>query len=89
MGVKDVNMKNRTYYFLNDIIDIKDYDQNHIKIDGKPYINILIYCTAYITIKNSKYVIINSVNPLHIMFNRMNEYFEEINGNKYLTLVSK
>ena len=89
MGVKDINMKNRRYYFLNDIIDIKDYDQNNIKIDEKPYINILIYCTAYITIKNSKYVIINSVNPSHIMFNRMNEYFEENNGNKYLTLVSK
>ena len=89
MGVKDINIKNRTYYFLNDIIDIKDYGQNHIKIDEKPYINILIYCTAYITIKNSKYLIINSENPLYIMFNKMNGYFEEIYGNKYLTLVSK
>ena len=29
----------------------------------------------------------NSVNPLHFIFNKVNGYFEEINGNKYLTLV--
>ena len=50
--------------------------------------NILIYHIAYVTIKDSKYVKINSVNPLYLMLNRMNGYFEEINVNKYLTLVS-
>ena len=30
---------------------------------------------------------INSANPLYLMLNRINGYFEEINGNKYLTLV--
>ena len=40
------------------------------------------------TIKDSKYVKINSVNPLYLMLNKMNGYFEEINVNKYLTLVS-
>ena len=39
------------------------------------------------TIKDSKYVKINSVNPLYLIFNKMNGYFEEINRNKYLTLV--
>ena len=39
------------------------------------------------TIKDSKYVKINSVNPLHLIFNRVNGYFEEINKSKYLTLV--
>ena len=39
------------------------------------------------TIKDSKYVKINSVTPLYLMFNKMNGYFEEINENKYLTLV--
>ena len=38
-------------------------------------------------IKDSKYVKINSVNPLYLIFNKVNGYFEEINGNKYLTLV--
>ena len=39
------------------------------------------------TTKYSKYVKINSVNALYLVFNTMNGYFEEINGNKYLTLV--
>ena len=38
-------------------------------------------------IKDLKYVKINSVNPLYLIFNKENGYFEEINGNKYLTLV--
>ena len=39
------------------------------------------------TIKDSKYVKINSVNPLYLIFSKVNGFFEEINGNKYLTLV--
>ena len=39
------------------------------------------------TIKDSRYVKINSVNPLYLIFNKVNGYFEEINGNKYLTLL--
>ena len=43
MNLKGVNIKNRTYYFFNDIISIKDLDPNNIKIDKKSYKNILIY----------------------------------------------
>ena len=39
------------------------------------------------TIKDLKYVKINSVNPLYFIINKVNGYFEEINGNKYLMLV--
>ena len=39
-------------------------------------------------IKDSKYAEINSVNSLYFIFNKVNVYFEEINENKYLTLVS-
>ena len=38
------------------------------------------------TIKDWKYVKINRVNPLYLFFGKVNRYFEEINGNKYLTL---
>ena len=38
-------------------------------------------------LKDSKYVNINSVNPLYLIINKMNGYFEEIDGHKYLTLV--
>ena len=49
--VKDVNDKNRTYYFFKDIIYIKKFDPNDIKIDGKSYKNVLIYYIGYVTIK--------------------------------------
>ena len=39
------------------------------------------------TIKDSKYVKIISVNPLYLIFSKVDGYFEENNGNKYLTLV--
>ena len=68
---KDINIKNHTHYFFDDIINIKDFDPNNIKIDGKSYINILIYYIAYVTIKNSKCVKINSVNHLYLMLNKM------------------
>ena len=42
---------------------------------------------GYVTIKESKFVKINSVKPLYLIFGIVNIYFEEINGNKYLTLV--
>ena len=38
--------------------------------------------------KDSKYVKINSVNFLYLIFIKVNGCYEEINGNKYLTVVS-
>ena len=72
-------------YFFNDIINIKKFDLNNIKIDEKPYKNILVYYFGYVTIK--KYVNIYSVNPLHLILRHINVYFEEINENKYLMVV--
>ena len=85
--LKDIDIENHTYYFFNDIVNIKYFDPNKIKIVEKSYKNILIYYIGYVTIKNSKYITINSVNPIYLIINRMNGYFEEINGNKYLTLM--
>ena len=87
MSKKDIDMKNRTYYFFNDIISINNFDPDKIKIDEKSYKNILIYYNGYVTSKDLKYVKINSVNPLYLIFSKGNGYFEEINGNKYLTQV--
>ena len=84
--VKDINIKNRTYYFFNDIIIIVNFDSNDIKIDKKSYKNILIYYIGYVTIK--KYIKIYSRNLLLLIFGKVNGYFEEINGIKYLILFS-
>ena len=49
--VKQLNIKNQTYYFYNDIINLKDFEPNLFKIDKKSYKNIDIYYIGYITIK--------------------------------------
>ena len=59
--VQDLNIKNRTYYFFNDIIDIENFSPNNIKIDENSYKNILIYYIRYVTIK--EYIKIYTVNP--------------------------
>ena len=45
-NIKQINIKNRTYYFYNDMINIKDFDLKLIKIDKKSYKNIGIYNIA-------------------------------------------
>ena len=80
-----ISFKNRTYYFYNDIIDLKYFEQNLLKIDKKSYKNIDIYCIGYITIKkNDDYESIYSVNPLYLRINHASGYIKEKNGNKYL-----
>ena len=70
--VKQINIKNRTYYFYNDITDLKDFEPNLLKIDKKSYKNIDDYESIY------------SVNPLYLRINHASGYIEEKNGNKYL-----
>ena len=83
--VKQINIKNRTYYFYNDIIDLKDFDARLLKIDKKSHKNIDICYNAYITIKKiDDYESIYSVNPLYLRINHASGYIEEKNGNKYL-----
>ena len=40
--VKDIDIKNQTYYFSNDIVNIKNFDSNNIEKDEKSYKNIFI-----------------------------------------------
>ena len=83
--VKQINIKNRTYYFYNDIIDLKNFEPNLLKIDKKSYKNIDIYYVGYITIKKiNEYESIYSVNPLYLRINHASGYIEEKIGNKYL-----
>ena len=83
--VKQISIKNRTYYFQNDIINLKYFEPNLLKIDKKSYKNIGIYNIGYITIKKiDDYENIYSVNPLYLQVNHANGYIEEKNGNKYL-----
>ena len=87
-NIKEINIKNRTYYFFDDMINIKDFDPDLLKIDKKSYKNIDIYYIGYIIMKNSDYVKINNVSPLYLVISEVDEYFEEKNGNEYLTFHS-
>ena len=88
--VKQINIKNRTYYFYNDIIDLENFDSGLLKLDKRSYKGIGIYNIGYITIK--KIVIcknIYSVNPFYLRINHASRYIErssdeEVNENKYL-----
>ena len=74
--VKDIDIKNRTYYFFSNTINIKNFNLNNIKIDEKLYKNILIYYIGYESIKELKYVKINRVHPLYLNFSKVNGYFK-------------
>ena len=50
-NIKQINIKNQTYYFFHNMINIKDFDSSLLKIDKKIYKNIGIYNIGYITIK--------------------------------------
>ena len=83
--IKQINIKNRTYLFYNDKINIKNFEPNLSKIDRKSYKNVGIYNIGYITMKNIyDYENIYSINSLYFVVNHANGYIEEKNGNKYL-----
>ena len=59
---KQMNIKNRTYYFYNDLIKLFDFDPYMLKRDKKTFKSISIYYIGYVT-KKEEYKI-NSVNAL-------------------------
>ena len=86
---KQINIKNRTYYFYNDIIDIENFDAKLLKIDKKSCKDIDIFNIGYVTKKKiGNCMNINSVNPLYLGITHANGYIEEKDMNKYLVFNS-
>ena len=76
--IKQINIKNRTYYFYNDIINLDEFDESKIKIDKKDFNDIDIYYLGYEHKKKiSECNVINSVNPLYSRIINMNGQFEK------------
>ena len=48
--IKQINIKNESYYFYNDIIDIKTFDSKNLKLDRKSYKNLDIYNIGNVTV---------------------------------------
>ena len=78
-NIKEINIKNQTYYFFDDMINITDFDPSLLKIDKKSYKNIGTYYIGYITMKDSDHIKINSVNPLCIIINEVDGSISEKN----------
>ena len=78
--VKQIEIKNRTYYFYNDIINLKNFDSNLLEISKKHYRGIDIYYIGSITIlKNGDCENIHSVYHLYLLVNYASRYIEEKN----------
>ena len=85
--VKEISIKNQTYYFFNDMINIKIFHSNLLKIDKKSYKDIDIYYIGYITIKEfGDCENIRCVNPLNLIIHSATGHFKEKNDKKYLIL---
>ena len=83
--VKELNIKNQSYYFFNDMIERRNFHSNLLKTDKKSHKDIDIYCIGYITIKKfGDCENIHSVNPLYLIIHSATGYFKEKNNEKYL-----
>ena len=87
--IKEINIKNQTHDFFDDMIDIKYFHSNLLKIDKKLHKDIDMYYLDDITIKKlSDWENIHSVNPLYLIIRSATGYFKEKDGEKYLIIDS-
>ena len=69
---KNINIKNRPYYFFNNMINIKDFDRNSLNINQitfEKYVDYIIYNNEY-------FKHFDSASSLYLIFNNLDEYFE-------------
>ena len=62
MTTRQLNIKNRSYYFYNDLINMLNFEVSNLKQDRKPWKDLDIYFICYVD-KNPDWNV-NSVNPL-------------------------
>ena len=87
--VKQINIKNWTYYFYNDIIDLENFKSNLLKIDKKSYKDIAICSIGYISVKETGNCNnISSVDPIYLHITHAKGYVQEKDANKYLVFDS-
>ena len=63
--IKQINIKNRTYYFFNDMINIKDFDLNLIKID-KNHTKTLVF--IILDTSQQKLLVIVKILTVHVHY---------------------
>ena len=87
MAIRQLNIKSKTYYFYNDLINIKNFNNNKLIVDKKGVLGNDVYYIGYITKKPQWHVF--SVNPLYLIINKIKGHFQEVDGDKYLIISSE
>ena len=87
MTIRRLNIKDKMYYFYNDLINIKNFNNNNLKLDKKGLLGNDVYYIGYTT-KKPQWNVIN-VNPPYLIINRVKGHFEEVDGDKYLIISSE
>ena len=86
---KEINIKNRTYYFYNDILSLDKFDDSKIKVDKKDFNDIDIYYLGYDHKKKIRECnVINSVNPLYLRIIKMSGQFEKGKDDAWYLVIS-
>ena len=86
MTTKQLVIKNRTYYFYNNLINLSNISVNNLKLDKKTWKGIDIYFIGYFGKHKPEDWKINSVNPLYLIINRVFCFVGEKNSVKYLSI---
>ena len=73
--LKEIDIKNRTCCYFDDIIKIEDFDVDYILIDKKSYQNILVYNISYKGLIDYK--------PLRIRFDKIDGLIRVYDGTRY------
>ena len=87
MVIKSLKIKNKSYYFWNDIVFLDDFDMKYVKIvKRESLIGVDIYYIGYV-VNKSEYNV-NSVNPLYLTIKNLLGHVEKIDGSsdRYLTI---
>ena len=84
MATKQLPIKNKSYYFYNDLINLSNFSANNLKIDEKTWKDINIYYIGYIDKSKPEEWKVNSVNLLYLVINKVFCFVGEKNGAKYL-----
>ena len=87
--IRQINIKNRTHYFYNDIINLDEFDESKIKVDKKDFNGIDIYYLGYEHKKKvSECNVINSVDPLYLRTVDMKGQFEKVKDDGWYLIIS-
>ena len=73
--LKEINIKNHTCHYFDDVIKIDKFDFDNILLDEKLYKSILIYCISYKTLLDAK--------PLRIRFDKVDGFIRAYDGTRY------